>query len=119
MFKLNTQTLQNTGEQLEAQQREYLRIRDELSDCLREIRNMTELSGEKERLKKVINKADDEIYLQGRLAETVIEIKNRYEKSDDLSEESAESCPRKYRQAVLGEVTIPVYESGVIKNIII
>ena len=68
MFKLNTQTLANTGEKLEEQCRSYQRIRDEMDDCLSKLRSMSDLSHETKKLKEVINKADTEIYLMSALS---------------------------------------------------
>ena len=117
MFKLNTQTLANTGEKLEEQCRSYQRIRDEMDDCLSKLRSMSDLSHETKKLKEVINKADTEIYLMSALSEAIVDIKNRDERSDDLSSDSADECPRNYRQATISEISIPVYEGGVIKMI--
>ncbi len=117
MFKLNTQTLLNTGERLAEQGRTYRQIRDEMDDCLSKLRSMSDLSHETKKLQRILDKTDEEIHLMSVLADSIVEIKCVYERSDDLSGESADECPRNYRQAAISEISIPVYEGGVIKMI--
>lgn len=117
MLRINLQKIEEMNSELRKERGRFCKIRDEMEDCIRKIREMSALSDEADHLKAVLDKMDEEICFHSFLEDALSDIWRRYNKTEELLVESAESCPRHYRQVEMTEIIIPVYEGGVIQMV--
>ncbi|MBR1472543.1 MAG: hypothetical protein IJ600_13000 [Lachnospiraceae bacterium] len=117
MFHVTTSSLYTAETQMREQLNERYRILMEIDDCARILDEMEELEGEAQKVFKVEDQVSEENYFMQLLVMAADDIRMRYETAEKLSLESAQSCPRSYREVEASGIQISVYENGVVRSV--
>lgn len=114
MFDIRVHNIDAATENLLGQIGGWRAILNETNDCLSEIRDMSSLWQEVRQLSRCVELIKEEINGLQNFTEGLVNIKIRYERSDETGADYAETILRKYKVNTFSEVNVPVYEDGII-----
>ena len=115
-FLVRENDINGAEEKLRRQAGRQHELQTEMQSCLQELKKLAPMETECVLLISVIERMQEETHMQENMANALSAIMDLYRNSENRAVENIYNCEARRRMWDVGQIEIPVYNTGVIKR---